>query len=79
MPDERESAPRIQGMAPLSANLTRANVTGKVPRHAKRSPRKLGKRVKMSSQQKRHVSNLQNRGVISTGAAARHGMTGPAK
>lgn len=55
------------------ANMTRGNVTGKVPKLAKRGlrGRKLGK---LSPDRKKHVGHLQQRGVISASAAAKSGL-----
>lgn len=54
------------------ANLTRANVTGKVPMISK--PMRHGRRkaVRMSASKKRHVGSLKKTGVISERAAASH-------
>jgi hypothetical protein len=61
------------------SNLTRANVTGKVITKAKRLMRRRGKPVKMASHQRKHVHQMQSKGVISPSAAARHGLDGAKK
>lgn len=62
---------------PESNNLTRAGVTGKVPRLRTRTRR--GGRVrklKMSSGKRTHTRHLMARGVISQSAAASNGIKG---
>jgi hypothetical protein len=65
------------GALPTS-NVTHANITGKVPDGAK--PKLLrnrkGKAVRLSSDRKSHVRQLQARGQISPRAAASHGLAG---
>lgn len=63
---------------PLPAsNVTRANITGKVPDAAKphrgRSGRG-GKRARLSGDKRKHASQLIKGGIISSTAAAKSGL-----
>ena len=59
--------------APEHNNLTRANITGKVPIIM---PRRTAKRkgVKLSSDKKSHVNSLMKRGLISSKSASLNGL-----
>ncbi len=61
------------------SNMTRGNITGKVPlmpvkhRGRARGGRKV-KAAKLSSDQKKHVGQLKKSGLISDRAASQHGL-----
>lgn len=56
------------------ANVTRANITGKVPDAAKPRHGRGGKRARLSGDKRKHVSGLKRAGVISNTAAAKAGI-----
>jgi hypothetical protein len=62
-----------------ASNVTRANITGKVPQSVKR-PRRGGSRkakpARLSGDHRKHAGALAKRGMISPQAAASHGLTG---
>lgn len=57
-------------------NVTRANITGKVPDAAKPRHGRPGARksVRMSGDKRKHVSQLKKGGIISNTAAAKSGL-----
>ena len=56
-------------------NLTHAGVTGKVPLLPKKRARGKGKARKLSADHRKHVGQLQKRGMISPKAAASSGLS----
>jgi len=58
-----------------ASNVTRAGITGKVPK-AKTRGRRTAKGRRLSSDQRSHARHLQKAGQISPRAAASHGLAG---
>lgn len=61
------------GSLPQS-NVTRAGITGKVPKTLRRARAGKGKRVRLSSDKRHHVKQLAKQGLISSRAASSHGL-----
>lgn len=57
-------------------NVTRAGITGKVPKTMRRTRVGKPKRVKLSSDKRHHVKQLAKQGLISARAASSHGLQG---
>lgn len=67
----------MDGDSPLpTSNVTRAGITGKVPKALKRVRAGKAKRVRLSSDKRRHVKQLSKQGLISSSAASSHGLQG---
>ena len=61
------------------SNVTHANITGKVLRHAIGKPPRRRKGVKLSADKRHHVRGLMKRGAISAKAAVQSGLAAKAK
>jgi len=57
-----------------TSNVTRANITGKVPEWAKPKAGR-GRKAKLSADHRGHAKQLARRGMISPKAAASAGLT----
>ena len=60
------------------SNVTHANITGKVLRHAVGKMRRR-KGVKLSADKRHHVKGLMKRGAVSARAAVQSGLAAKAK